>query len=112
MSEKRDIAGLWWLSSKPDERWTGTLTLKPDKGPKLTVDVQKSAFASITKKLAAAPTIHGHDQNGSLITLLQPSWPRTQGGSTLSKTTYSAHWALLGIQLHNQDDFKAKVKEN
>jgi len=107
MSEKRDIAGLWWLSSKPDERWTGTLTLKPDKGPKLTVDVQKSAFASITKKLAAAPTIHGHDQNGSLITLLQPSWPRTQGGSTLSKTTYSAHWALLGIQLHNQDDFKA-----
>ncbi|MGO9586376.1 MAG: hypothetical protein ACLP2Y_09290 [Limisphaerales bacterium] len=74
MSEKRDIAGLWWLSSKPDERWTGTLTLKPDKNPKLTVDVQKSAFASITKKLAAAPTIHGHDQNGSLVTLLQPGW--------------------------------------
>jgi ApeA N-terminal domain 1 len=106
MSEERDIAGLWWLSTQPDERWIGALSLKVDEDAKLTVDVPKSAFKSLTEKLAAAPTIHGHDQNGCLITLLQPGWPRTQGGSVLSKTTYSAHWALLGIQLHNQDDFK------
>ena len=106
MSEKRDIAGLWWLSTKPDERWTGTLTLEADKAPKLTVDVQKSAFESITGKLTASPTIHGCDQGGSPITLLIPGWPRTQGGAALSKTTYSAHWALLGIELHDQDDFK------
>jgi hypothetical protein len=106
MSEKRDIAGLWWLSTKPDERWTGTLTLKVDKSPRLTVDVQRSAFELITPKLTASPTIHGHDQGGSPITLLIPGWPKTQGGAALSKTTYLAHWAILGIELHNQDDFK------
>jgi hypothetical protein len=106
VSEKRDIAGLWWLSTKPDERWTGTLTLKVDKSPRLTVDVQRSAFELITPNLKVSPTIHGHDQGGSPITLLIPGWPKTQGGMALSKTTYSAHWAILGIELHNQDDFK------
>ena len=105
MSEERDIAGLWWLSTKPDERWTGTLTLKPDKAPKLIVDVPKSAFETIGQKLAASPTIHGCDQSGSPITLFTPGWPKTQGGAALSKTTYSAHWALLGVELQNQDDF-------
>ncbi len=106
MSEKRDIAGLWWLSTKPDERWTGTLTLEADEDPKLIVDVQKSAFESIIPKLIASPTIHGCDQGGSPITLLIPGWPRTQGGAALSKTTYSSHFAVLGIELNNQDDFR------
>jgi hypothetical protein len=78
VSEKRDIAGLWWLSTKPDERWTGTLTLKVDKSPRLTVDVQRSAFELITPNLTVSPTIHGYDQGGSPITLLIPGWPKTQ----------------------------------
>jgi hypothetical protein len=106
MSEKRDIAGLWWLSSKPDERWTGTLTLEPDKSPKLVVDVPKSIFESIGQKLTTPPTIHGCDQNGNPITLLTPSPPRTQGGRALSKITYSAHYSILGLELLNHSDFK------
>jgi hypothetical protein len=70
MSEKRDIAGLWWLPKKPDERWTGTLTLEQNKAPKLTVTVQKSAFESFGQKLSAPPLIRGCDQNGKPIPLI------------------------------------------
>jgi len=106
MSEKRDIAGLWWFPSNPEEKWTGTLSLELDKSPKLTVAVPKSAFESFGQKLKAPPIIHGCDQNGNQITLLTPGWPRTHGGAALRETTYSAHYAVLGLELHCKKDFK------
>ncbi len=106
MSKKRDIAGLWWLPTNPDERWAGTLTLKPDKSPKLTIAVQKGAFESFGQKLSAPPIIHGCDQNGSPISLIIPGWPRTRGGMALSQVEYSANYAILNLEVSHQDDFK------
>src|ERR1017187_9279558 len=106
MSEKRDIAGLWWLPTNPDERWAGTLTLECDEDPKLIVNSQKSAFQGLGKELVAPPAIVGHDQNGKLISLLFPSWPRTHGGMALSQIEFEAHYAILGLELSHHDDFK------
>jgi hypothetical protein len=106
MSEKRDIAGLWWLPTNPDERWAGTLTLEQNKSPKLTIAVQKSAFEAFGQKLSAPPVIHGCDQNGSPISLIIPGWPRTRGGMALSQVEYSAHYAILNLEVSHQDDFK------
>jgi len=106
MGEKRDIAGLWWLPTNPDERWTGTLTLEQDKSPKLNVAVQKSAFETIGQKLSAPSVIHGCDQNGKPISLLTPSWPRTSGGMALSQIVYSADYAILNLEVAHQDDLK------
>ena len=97
MSEKRDIAGLWWLPTNPDERWTGTLTLEQNKSPKLTIAVQKSAFESFGQRLSAPPIIHGIDQNNRPISLIVPGWPRTGGGMALSQVEYSANYAVMSV---------------
>jgi ApeA N-terminal domain 1 len=106
MSEKRDIAGLWWLPTNPDERWAGTLTLERDEEPRLIVNSQKGAFQFFGQELKAPPAIVGHDQNGYSISLLFPSWPRTFGGMALSQIEFSAHYAILGLELSHHDDFK------
>lgn len=106
MSEKRNIAGLWWLSTNPDERWAGTLTLEHDKSPKLTVSTLKSASQFCGQELRAPPVINGHDQNENPITLLFPGCPRTHGGMALSQIEYSAHYAILGLALSHHNDFR------
>ena len=106
MSEKRDIAGLWWLPTNPDERWLGTLTLECDKSPKLIVSTQKDAFQFWGQELKAPPAIAGHDQNNNPISLFFPSWPRTHGGMALSQVEFSAHYAILNLEVAHQDDFK------
>lgn len=109
MSEKRDIAGFWWLPTNPDERWAGTLTLEQDQSPKLVIAVQKSAFESFGQKLSAPPIILGCDQNGSPISLFAPGWPRTRGGMASSQIEYSANYAILNLEVSRQDDFKVNT---
>jgi hypothetical protein len=106
MSKKRDIAGLWWLPTNPDERWVGTLTLECDEEPKLIVSSPKNALQDLGKELIAPPAIVGHDQSGKLISLLFPSWPRTSGGMALSQIEFAAHYAILGLELSHHNDFK------
>jgi hypothetical protein len=105
MSEKRDIAGLWWLPTNPDERWVGTLTLECDKSPRLTVTVPKSAFQFLDQE-TLLPVIHGHDQHGKPITLLFPGCHRTHVGMALSQMEFTAGYAILGIQLSDHTTFQ------
>jgi len=109
VSEKRDIAGFWWLPTNPDERWAGTLTLEQDKSPKLSISVPKSAFESFGRKLSAPPIIHGYNQNGNPISLLVPSWPRIKGGMAASQVEYSASYAILNLEVSHQEDFKVNT---
>jgi hypothetical protein len=76
LSEKREIAGQWWIPSQPEEKWIGTLSLEPGKSPWLEVAVAKSCFGLL--EMNAPPVIHGHDDQGKPITLLFPGWPQSR----------------------------------
>jgi hypothetical protein len=102
MTEKREILGLWWLPEKPDEKWVGTLACDEDKSPHLTVTVPKG-FQDFQ---SAPAVVHGHDQHGKPITLLFPGLPKSRGGMAISQMEFSAGYAVLGLELPNQTDFK------
>jgi hypothetical protein len=104
MKQEKEVLGVWWLPTNPDERWVGTLVLAPSKSPKLTVTTLKSAFQFVGKE--DAPTvIHGLDQSGKQITLLFPSWPQSRGGMALSQVEFGAGYAIIGAQIADHTDF-------
>src|SRR5437899_12994817 len=103
MNEKREILGQWWLPTQLDEKWIGVLTLEPQKSPRLKVTVPKGFFDLVGGK--APPVIHGQDDHGKPITLLFPGWPQTSGGMTMSQMTFTAGFAILGIELAGPADF-------
>lgn len=106
MRTEESILGLWWLPTNPDEKWPGTLVLKPDTSPTLNVTTEKSVF-QFGDKLEAPTVIHGHNDMGKFITLLFPSWPQTKGGMRLSQVQYEAGYAIVGDCLADDTEFLA-----
>jgi hypothetical protein len=103
MSEKRDIAGLWWFPANPEERWVGTLTLSPEKTPRLHLTVPKGfGFQTPT----VLPALHGCDQHGKPITLLHIGRSRCSTSAALSSLDYTAGYAVLGIEFPDAASFQ------
>ncbi len=103
-TEQREILGMWWLPNNTEERWVGTLTLEPDRSPRLTVTVPQGFF-HLERQIPAV--IHGHDQHGKPITLLFPSPPGSHSGAAISQIDFSANYAVLGLDLPDHNAFSA-----
>lgn len=95
---------MWQLPIFPGEQFAGTLTLEPRKLPVLRVTVPKSAFE--IPDVPELDAIHGHDDQGRLITLLMPSRPRTSGGTVLCQMAFPVGYALLGIDVPEPGAFQ------
>jgi hypothetical protein len=100
--EERDIQGLWWLPERPDDRWVGTLRLRPEKSPQLQLTIPKSTGHEMPE---APSLVQGRAANGKPITLLFPSRRETSWSAVLSETTYRAGFAIIGIELASADTF-------
>lgn len=104
MAERRDIHGLWWLPTNPSERWIGTLSLTPDRSPRLDLSVPKGFF-SLPLQNTPVPVIQGCDECGRPITLLAPHFPSSHGGAALTQLSFSGGYAILGIELAGASAF-------
>jgi hypothetical protein len=102
MTKRREIPGLWWFPENPTEKWVGTLTLAQNSGPKLRVTVPKGFGHRLE---ACPPVLHGCDQHGKPITLLFTDHHEASGSAVLSHLTFSAGYAVLGIQLREPTEF-------
>ncbi len=104
MSENRDIAGIWWLPENPTDRWLGTLKLAPGRSPQLKFTVETSSNLC---SVQFPEVLHGCDQHGHPITLLKLGRGRASFSGALAKLSYSAGYAILGIELLSRDNFHA-----
>ncbi|HVU37452.1 MAG TPA: HEPN domain-containing protein [Opitutales bacterium] len=102
MSEKREIPGMWWLPTDPNDRWVGTLTLQPNQSPHLSVTAPVNFLDVKSKK---ARIIHGHNEGGIPITLLFSCPPRVSQSQAMGQMDLSAGYAVLGIHLDDAADF-------
>lgn len=103
MNGKRHIAGIWWLPNNPSERWIGTLELAPDQSPELKFTVETSSSLRSAQFLEV---MHGRDQHGHPITLLILSPGDARYSGNLSEISFSAGYAILGIELAKREDFR------
>lgn len=103
MSERREIKGVWWASSNPEERWPGTLVLEWDKTPKVTISVPRNLGLPAPD---FGQILHGCDQQGNPLALLFPCENHSTLGSALTVLHYSGGAALLGLELTTLDEFR------
>lgn len=104
MNSEREILGVWWLPDNTDEKWVGTLHLKPDASPRLTAITLKGC-GQFLEKPQAPVVVNGYDESGRYITLLFPDWPRSYGGVVVGKIDIRAAYAVLGMNLSNHSEF-------
>lgn len=105
MTADREIAGLWWLPENPNNKWVGNLVLQAKQSPRLKFTMPKG----FETKLPDTPAVmHGCDQHGKHITLLHLSQTEATSSSALSQITYSAGYAILGIDLPNVEAFEVQ----
>ena len=104
MSSRRDILGLWWLPSNPDQKWTGKLRIEPKKSPRLKMIVPEGLYIRVPD---IPDVLHGCDKNGSPITLLHTSCFHKSMSGALAQLKCSAGYAILGIQIAKPEEFKA-----
>ena len=99
---KRQIAGLWWMPTNPQEKWVGLLTLEYDKGPLLVLTVPKGHDFTPPK---IGEIIHGCDQHGKPVTLLNPAENESSSSTALTFIKYSAGAVILGLELPTRNAF-------
>jgi hypothetical protein len=103
MKDKREIAGLWWVPGRPEQKWIGTLTLECEQAPRLTLTAPQGFGFKIPE---LGDLLHGCDQHGKPATLLYPCEHHRSISGALTFLNYSSGFAILGIELPSRDAFQ------
>lgn len=106
---KRKIHGLWWLPGVPGNRWTGTLTLRSGKFPRLKVIVPTGFFK--LPKSAEIGVLFGRDLSDRPITLFKSLAPASQAGVFGTQLTFSPGYVVLGGEFASMEEFKVNEIE-
>jgi hypothetical protein len=105
VSTKREIKGFWWAPEHPETRWLGTLAVGPDQSPTLEVFTEPTEF--FKEVTLPGGVIHGNDESGKPVTLLFVSPPMSSWSSGMTRRSFHAGYALLGIAVPDADSFVA-----
>ena len=105
MSAKREIRGFWWLPEQPATRWFGTLALGPSDS--LTLEVFTEPTEPFKELSLPGGVVHGTDEHGKPVTLLFVMPPMSGFTGGMTRRSFHAGYALLGIAVPDAASFIA-----